>query len=1300
MNRAELRLALYRRLRWLWPLLANAWARRLLKLLAVLVVLGYFAFVALILGLRYWALPQVATHQVEIEQLVSRTLGMPVRIAQIDADWRGLNPRLTLSGVQVLDKTGQPALAFHHVETVLSWRTLWHFAPIMDLLAVDGPILHIRRLSNGRITVAGVDAEGETDPRVLETLLKQRRIRIRNATIVWADEQRKAPQLVLEDVQFGLDNRGSRHLFGLSAVPPEHLASRLDLRGELHGDLLGDLNHLTGKVFAELDYADLAGWRAWVDYPFRMQHGRGALRIWGDWDEGRGGITADLALEDVQVRLGRNVPELQLASLRGRVQGRYGQGEWSVAGKKIELSTLSGIRMPPTDFDAEWKEGERDADEPLRLSGSANATMLDFETLRRLAAYLPLDARSRELLAIHEPRGRLSDLRTSWEVHGDTIKRYVLKGRFDGLGINAHGVFPGGKGLSGEVEANEAGGTLLLAAHDGGIDLPSVFPASFIALSELRARASWKIDGKVVDLDLERLDFKGPDADGLARGTYRYSGDGPGVVDLTASVSRADGRAAWRYLPHSVGNDTRNWMRDSIVEGGAGDAKLTLRGDLRHFPFRDPEQGIFLITAKAKGVRIDYAKGWPLIEGLDADMRFGVGMRLESTAGNILGARFDKVVAVIPDFDVPEEWLHLQGAVDGPTAAFLKFIDQSPVAEITNRFTEPMRAQGDGRLEMKMDMPLRNIDATKLRGEYSFVNNQVTVAPGLPPISQVNGKFNFTESSITAPALTGQLLGAPLRLSAKNEGSNVQVNMTGGATSRELRRVFNSPVLDHVSGSAAWKGSLVVRKKTADFVIESNLVGLSSSLPEPFNKTAAASLPLRLEKSELPSAADGKEREQLRLNIKSLAEAVLQRRDGVGGMALERGAFAVGAALPELPAVGLAGDIQLARVDGDFWRRALGGGTEDAAPAAVAVLPNVQRLNVRTPSLRLFNRDFNGVDLAVSTRNDAWQVGLTAREAVGEIVWQGQGKGNLRADFKRLAIPAEALESGARATNALVDSLPAMDIRVADLTFGDKRLGRLEAKARNHITGWQLDNLLVQNPDGSLKGKGDWQVRGGQQTLLEFELTAIDAGKLLERLGYPNAVRRGSALLTGNLRWNGPLTTIHYPSLSGEMNLKAEKGQFNKLEPGIGKLLGLISLQSLPRRLTLDFRDIFSDGLAFDSIESKLAVKQGVMSTVDDLKIDGPAARILIRGDTDLKQETQNLRVDVQPEVGGAAAVGIAIANPAIGAAAWVVNKVLQNPLNRMFAFQYHVTGSWSDPKVEKVEQAAVPEAAVEKGSP
>jgi uncharacterized protein YhdP len=178
--------------------------------------------------------------------------------------------------------------------------------------------------------------------------------------------------------------------------------------------------------------------------------------------------------------------------------------------------------------------------------------------------------------------------------------------------------------------------------------------------------------------------------------------------------------------------------------------------------------------------------------------------------------------------------------------------------------------------------------------------------------------------------------------------------------------------------------------------------------------------------------------------------------------------------------------------------------------------------------------------------------------------------------------------------------------------------------------------------------------------------------------------------LVGGLQWNGPLTSIHYPSLSGQMTVDAEKGQFNKLEPGVGKLLGLISLQSLPRRLTLDFRDIFSDGLAFDSIEGKLAVRKGVMRTNGPLRIYGPAAQIEMQGESDLKAETQDLQVVVRPELGGLAAVGAAaLAHPVVGAAALVANTVLQKPLNRLFSYRYHVTGTWADPKVDKAGESS-----------
>ena len=161
------------------------------------------------------------------------------------------------------------------------------------------------------------------------------------------------------------------------------------------------------------------------------------------------------------------------------------------------------------------------------------------------------------------------------------------------------------------------------------------------------------------------------------------------------------------------------------------------------------------------------------------------------------------------------------------------------------------------------------------------------------------------------------------------------------------------------------------------------------------------------------------------------------------------------------------------------------------------------------------------------------------------------------------------------------------------------------------------------------------------------------------------------------------------------MTVPAEKGQFNKLEPGVGKLLGLISLQSLPRRLTLDFRDIFSDGLAFDRIEGKLTIRKGMMRTVEPLRITGPAAQIEMQGEVDLKNETQDLQVLVRPELGGIAAVGAAaLVNPVVGVAALLANTVLQNPISRLFSYRYHVTGTWADPKIDKTGEVVLDQKA------
>ena len=242
----------------------------------------------------------------------------------------------------------------------------------------------------------------------------------------------------------------------------------------------------------------------------------------------------------------------------------------------------------------------------------------------------------------------------------------------------------------------------------------------------------------------------------------------------------------------------------------------------------------------------------------------------------------------------------------------------------------------------------------------------------------------------------------------------------------------------------------------------------------------------------------------------------------------------------------------------------------------------------------------------------------------------------------------------------------------------------------------KVANVIRREPDGSLTGKGVWRPGAREETRLGFKLDVSNVEKMLTRLGYPEAVRRGKGELEGEVVWHGPPTALHIASLGGKMRVQAENGQFAQLEPGVGRLLGVLSLQALPRRITLDFRDVFSQGFAFDRISGSIQMNQGVLHT-DDLEILGPAARVFMSGEADAARETQNLRVRVQPTLSESIAVGSAIAttgmiHPAVGLAAYLVQKALRDPVEKLFSFEYAVTGGWSDPKVEKL--AARPAAA------
>jgi uncharacterized protein YhdP len=252
-------------------------------------------------------------------------------------------------------------------------------------------------------------------------------------------------------------------------------------------------------------------------------------------------------------------------------------------------------------------------------------------------------------------------------------------------------------------------------------------------------------------------------------------------------------------------------------------------------------------------------------------------------------------------------------------------------------------------------------------------------------------------------------------------------------------------------------------------------------------------------------------------------------------------------------------------------------------------------------------------------------------------------------------------------------------------------MGRVEVLALNRLNAraereWRLDRFNVTVPEASLVATGEWLPgKGLRQTQMNFKLDIKDAGKLLARLSLPGQLGGGHGKLEGDILWQGSPMDFDDASLGGHLKLNIEVGQFLKTDPGLAKLLNVLSLQSLPRRLTLDFRDVFSEGFAFDSLRGDVAIDKGVAST-HNLQMRGVNAAVMMEGQADIAHETQHLTVVVIPEINaGTASLLVAAVNPVIGLGSFVAQYILRQPFMSAATKEFLIDGTWADPRVVEV---------------
>ena len=1243
-----------------------------------------------VLVLRYAVLPNVDDYRLRVAASVSKAAGQKVTIGSMAADWEGLRPRLNLRDVVVYDKAGRAALTLQRVDSTLSWLSVPLWSPRFHALDFYEPRLDIRRDKKGLISVGGIEMDGDSsEGGFSDWVLSQRDIEIHNAAIDWTDEMRGAATLPLRQVRLHLVNRGERHRFGLKANPPAAVAGPLDLRADLTGKSLKHPAGWAGRIYAQLDYADIAAWRAWVPFPFEMQRGAGAVRAWATvGNQALLELIADVRLSDIRTRLGKALPELDMSALSGRVAWKKTLKTVEFSTKQLSLVTATKagrLNLQPVDFS--FKAATDALGAPL--SSEVKVNVLDIAPLASLADHLPLGQEVRKRLEDLSPKGRLFDVVAAWTGALPEPLKYSARGRFEDLAVNRYGTLPGLRGISGNVDASDKGGTLQVTAKAMRFDMPELFKTP-LEFDTVTGQANWTRDagiGKGFNLKLANMAYANADLAGVLQGSYQSVPGRPGIADVTGNLTRADARQIVRYLPLPAARGARDWLEQAFLAGSSNDVRFRVKGDLYDFPFEDDKKGTFLVTAGVTGAALHYGDGWPNIERIDGDLAFR-GNRLEILAkqGAIQGVRLSNVRAEIPDL-MTTRVLTLTGEADGQTPEFLKFIAASPVSGYIDHFTDGMHGEGVGKLNLRLEMPLRNPERTRVAGGYQMTNNRLLIDTSMAPLEQVTGRLEFSETGVNVPSANAIFFGGPLTIAGTTQrDGTIRMNLQGRVNPDAVRRAGGPVWLSHIRGTADWTGNITVRKKTVDMVLESSLQGLASSLPAPLTKTAAEIVPVRFERRFINN-----ERDQIAVSMGDIVSARLMRHSEGKRVIVDHGNVRLGggaAAEPDNTRAGVfvSGSLKSANADG--WMKLSGPGASD-------VSYNIAAIDVKIGELDVHGRKFGEVAVVSSPVNaDTTRYKLAGRDIEGTVDWNSQGRGKVLARLQKFTLPASAPPGPATAARDSVSDtqLPALDIVVDNFQYGTKVLGKLELRATQQDRDWRIEQVRIINSDGVLSADGVWQPSlSAPRTQLNVQWGVLDIGRMLGRLGYPDGVRRGIAEIGGTLSWNGSPQQLDYASLSGKLVLRAVKGQFVKMEPGIGKLLGILSLQSLPRRLTLDFRDVFSDGFAFDEILGEVKIEQGVAAS-DKFFVSGPSAGVLMSGTVDLNRETQNLQVKVSPRLSDGVSIATAvIGGPIAALAAFVAQKLFKDPLDDLIAFRYAITGGWADPVVTKVVPPPLP---------
>ncbi len=1320
--------------RWLWWLALGFWSLMLLATAA----------------LHWLIVPRILDWQPEIEAMASKAWGVKVSIGRLQADSDGWVPSFVLTDFVLRDAQDDEVLRLPQVRVSLSPASLLSLT--LDRIELLGPELEVRRDPQGRWQVAGMWLGGGDNTAMMDWLLRQPTIYVRQGRLRWADDFLQQPEVDLYGVSLQMNNGLRSHAWRLDVQPPAGWGQTISIQGQFNQALLNssasDIASWKGHFYAQLPQIDISRMSVYLKHATSAEllSGRGWLRAWVDIDQGVwNNQTLDVGLEDVRLRLASHLEEIALQKFAGRLHmqswmGGLGQ---EVRTEQLQVTPLEGAPWSSGKTRFAWRH-QSQPNESWAATAELHIDGMPLEVMARVAARMPMDATLREHLSQAKPTGMVHSLDLQWFDAGSPSMHYKASGRVNGLRLTSSAPqktrpshtwwWPGMQEAQVDFELNEQGGSAQVHIQDGSVSLVDWLEDPLIPLKKFQTQLAWQKNHQIWQLQMHDAEVIAADGQGSFELQWREGGEQLpfGHLDLQVQVQRLQASRLYRYLPQAMDAQARRYVRDALTAGWFDKATMHLKGPLDHFPFSKTNDGVFTVQAPFQQATVQYAPvaanagssrreppAWPALQQAAGELFINQNHLQVKSSNARLGSQLQLSRLDVVINDLNDIVVDVNAQIKGNLSDAMQVVLNSPVNDKLGPWMNPGLVNGIAEHQLHVNVPLANLSAVKVQGALTLPGNDIQLQAGLPRMGKIHGVVNYTQSGLSTSNLRLRVFGGDARLDgglhfadSVTEGPS-RLSLQGNISAEAMRQSTELPSLSGLAaklqGSAAYSATLGLRQGVPEITVISNLQGMALELPAPLRKPADASWPMRFDSVLLPSGS-GKGAavlEQIQLKLAQVLSVSYVRDVSTATPAVLRGQIQVGqsAAWKDAPDNTVVLQVKQTSLNADEWQAVLSPLTEEDNSLKVgnprsgwgAYIPN--KIELSSQELLWSARTYNQFQASADRQGKQWRIQARANEFQGSADYRPAADGNgarVSAHLNYLTIPPAVLEDVESAMSDSPKDMPALDIVIDNLELRGIALGKAEIEgfARTSTNGsreWVLGKLNLTLPEASLKSKGQWGGPGkatAKRSQLEFELNIQDSGDLLDRLGFKGVIRNGKGRMTGQIGWQGSPFSPDYKSMSGQFNVNMERGQFLKSEPGVARLLGVLSLQSLPRRLTLDFSDVFSEGFLFDFVRGDVQIQQGIAST-NNLQMKGVSAAVLMEGKADIKNETQDIKVVIVPELNaGTASLVYSAINPLVGLSTFLAQFVLRKPLMKSSTQELHVQGTWKDPKVSKVDSS------------